>query len=753
MIDAVKAEIDELKKIKNEIVLFEGVLIKQIDSGFVYRFEIPEGTYLRVVEEVEIYIGREEEDKAKGELVSVENQFATIKLTENLGKIIPHLTVVWHSDMILRKLSERMFTVMNESKKFCISTTEQLFYPTSTSNTVSWNKPLILPSKTYITDPPKEFYVNQRQKEALKKALENKVTFIWGPPGTGKTQALGMIAYNLIKGGRKVLLASNTNRAVDNGILSVIDRYKEHGGDFVRDLTRYGQIALINVQDLQLVSFEHQTEALRKEKRKRVKEKIELLKSYKEAKRNLAVFDEQIKRIDELDHNLAQEKIELDAILRQLKILQTQIENFDKGGVIIALKRKFTGVTKEELENKFANLQERGRKTNLTIERIQQEKEYLKKNSTVFSKIRNQFEELKKHVDALGGETDLSEEIERELQIDVGALLREKTLIATTLAKIVMNEVFWHLRYDVLLIDEASMVCLPYLATLSALSNEKVIIVGDSQQLPPISLSEDTECKRWLQRDIYMFAGQCTSTEELFRWNAQNPEFTVFLNTQYRMASDLCSVISDFFYEGKLINGLSIEKSRGQIVFIDSSPLHPVIKKLKARRFKPYNETHTKKIVELIKTSISINHYQACQIGIIVPFNGSVQYIREQLRLQKLKNIEVGTVHTFQGREKPVIIFDTVMAGVGYTVRPFDEVKTSDDKVCRLLNVALSRAQRDIFIIADMNHFRSLYSRRIIYKLLEKLNHHSTEIELDNGLSTFEEMDEEEKNRLLGFDD
>jgi len=140
----------------------------------------------------------------------------------------------------------------------------------------------------------------------------------------------------------------------------------------------------------------------------------------------------------------------------------------------------------------------------------------------------------------------------------------------------------------------------------------------------------------------------------------------------------LCSVISNFFYNGKLSNGLSPGDNNGQIVFIDSSPLHAVTKKLEGKKFKPYNETHTEKIIELIKTSVSINHYGTCEIGIVVPFNGSVQYVREQLRLQNLKNVEVGTVHTFQGREKDVIIFDTVLE-LDRGTETFDKM-TEDEK-------------------------------------------------------------------------
>jgi hypothetical protein len=55
------------------------------------------------------------------------------------------------------------------------------------------------------------------QETALRQALGGDV-FIWGPPGTGKTQTIGAIVSELLRGGRSVLLVSHTNSAVDGGL-------------------------------------------------------------------------------------------------------------------------------------------------------------------------------------------------------------------------------------------------------------------------------------------------------------------------------------------------------------------------------------------------------------------------------------------------------------------------------------------------------------------------------------------------------
>ncbi len=59
------------------------------------------------------------------------------------------------------------------------------------------------------------------QNLAFKRATSEKITFIWGPPGTGKTETLANIALEHIKYGRRVLMLSYSNVSVDGALMRV----------------------------------------------------------------------------------------------------------------------------------------------------------------------------------------------------------------------------------------------------------------------------------------------------------------------------------------------------------------------------------------------------------------------------------------------------------------------------------------------------------------------------------------------------
>lgn len=59
------------------------------------------------------------------------------------------------------------------------------------------------------------------QETAQKLAISQPITFIWGPPGTGKTETLANIALDFMNHGKRVLMLSYSNVSVDGAVMRV----------------------------------------------------------------------------------------------------------------------------------------------------------------------------------------------------------------------------------------------------------------------------------------------------------------------------------------------------------------------------------------------------------------------------------------------------------------------------------------------------------------------------------------------------
>lgn len=73
------------------------------------------------------------------------------------------------------------------------------------------------------------FYSNIDQRNAIRSALENQISVIDGPPGTGKTQTILNLIATLVAQGKTVGIVAGANSAVEN----VVDKLTEEGYDFL----------------------------------------------------------------------------------------------------------------------------------------------------------------------------------------------------------------------------------------------------------------------------------------------------------------------------------------------------------------------------------------------------------------------------------------------------------------------------------------------------------------------------------------
>ena len=87
--------------------------------------------------------------------------------------------------------------------------------------------------------------LDETQRKAVQHAMNDRLSVVTGPPGTGKTQVILNILANALIKGKKVLVASKNNKAVDN----VKDRF-EQNFDTNGYMLRFGTKKHVNEQTL-----------------------------------------------------------------------------------------------------------------------------------------------------------------------------------------------------------------------------------------------------------------------------------------------------------------------------------------------------------------------------------------------------------------------------------------------------------------------------------------------------------------------
>ncbi len=322
---------------------------------------------------------------------------------------------------------------------------------------------------------------------------------------------------------------------------------------------------------------------------------------------------------------------------------------------------------------------------------------------------------------------DVQVELHRDRQDNPEfAVFHNRNGMATTLARLATSDLFDGFEADAVVLDEASMATMPSVLLAAAKARRHVVVAGDPMQLPPIAVTDNAQAREFLETDLYALASGAKTPGDLFAWHDAHPHSTCFFDTQYRMQGDLAGLISTVFYAGRLKTGRATRagKRYKSVRLIDTSPLGPTLSSTVPSGFHPKNQVHLDQLAALVKELAFREQVPLGQIGIIVPFRSVVRDIRARLKREGFVQVEVGTVHTFQGREKAVILFDTVMSGMEergrvrhFRVRPFDESKTGL-QVPRLLNVAFTRAKDRLYILADMDHIRRMYRGAFLGELL-----------------------------------
>lgn len=364
------------------------------------------------------------------------------------------------------------------------------------------------------------------------------------------------------------------------------------------------------------------------------------------------------------------------------------------------------------------------------------------------------------------------EEIDDELQRVEEIVIGEALVVATTLTRAYKRESVQKRRFDTVVLDEASMAPIPALWVAASLADANVILVGDFRQLPPIKHSDHELAKWWLGRDVFDASGLKAAYER-----HEAPAHFVQLQEQFRMHPAISAIPNHFFYGGTLRDEPGVERddrldgwyqrdwgSDSPVLLVDTGSLNAWVTAVNnAGRTSRLNFLSATVCVDLAEMMLRVERPEPddghARILIGAPYRPQAKLINLLIRENKLdREVRAGTVHTFQGSEAPVMIFDLVNDEPHWKVAMFMQSRSEDFK--RLLNVALTRAQRRLIIVGDFDYVAKQGKKAFIGELIDFLRDRYPVVEaakiLPAGLSaraarmqTQAQGDEVEADRLV----
>ena len=262
--------------------------------------------------------------------------------------------------------------------------------------------------------------------------------------------------------------------------------------------------------------------------------------------------------------------------------------------------------------------------------------------------------------------------------------------------------------FTTIFIDEAGLISRTTVAALSLLAANRVVLVGDSKQLAPISRISrilPTRQQQWLASSGLSHLDEITIT----------PAAVHVLSEQRRMHPDVCNVVSHFQYGGFLttaadrsrqattLSPFLADMSRAIWYVLDEENVD--LSSIRASRG-PGNKSWVRSVTPSILQKIFSNDQVRNANGLFIsPFKAQAQVVGKLLASWGMTTWEASTVHSQQGSESDIVIFDTVNAS-NYTW-PHEEWM-------RLVNVAISRAREAVVVLASRSEMDEPYLRPLL---------------------------------------
>jgi hypothetical protein len=697
-----------------------------------YACEFPEDGELFEEAKVDVQVRGK---RVEGSIASITGGKLVLALKEDLGPRLEHVILLVDATALLEALKTKIEQV---DKK------ELTFNRALADAVVGAAKPPPDPEAGDLPEPTAS--LNAPQKWAYTRALTKAISYIWGPPGCGKTWTLGEITRATLRRGERLLVCSNTNKAMDQILYKICENLGPQDEAMkAGHVVRVGQIADDKLaQDYrEYVEVDGIADRLGAELRAR---RAELQRRIAELDARVSAAKELVQRyaaLDKLEQSVVASQQVVTSLARQGKELQTKVE---------AAHAREKKLEEELRKRESAILKFLRRREEVIRGEIAASENLRARIAGDLRLLRSKYESAAGAFKAVQSERDsavrrlagtnlkAAENVVAEHESARAPFLAELREIASKLAQI-RAEVLKNAKvlgatctkaylaakdfgqFDMVLIDEASMVLLPAIWFAAGLAKKRVVVCGDFRQIPPIVQTQQQAIFDVLGIDVFEAVGLNDAKADDSRM--------VMLEEQHRMQDGICQLVSEPMYQGRLKTVGSIPRAPrplpepfdGPLTIVDTSDLWPF--ESTNAFFSRYNLMHS-----LLDRNLAW-HFQKARcikantdLGICTPYAAQARLIGKLLRDEPYGELlQAGTVHRFQGDQRQTIVLDIPESHGGERrLGQFVQGVPPSHVGARLINVALSRAQNHLIVIANLTYLDSnLPSESLLRDVLSRM--------------------------------
>lgn len=285
-------------------------------------------------------------------------------------------------------------------------------------------------------------------------------------------------------------------------------------------------------------------------------------------------------------------------------------------------------------------------------------------------------------------------------------------------------------KFALAIVDEASQILEPHLLALLSAKHgdenaiDRFVLIGDHKQLPAVVLQSETDSAVTdpLLQEIGLTNCRLSLFERLLKYQQEENGLSFCLEKQGRMHPAISSFPNEAFYQMRL-RPVPLQHQQQPLSWHEYQPSG--LEKLMATQRIGFVVSPQPPLTQSVKTNLP----EACMIakmvetvwhlyqkngrpfsleksiGVIVPYRNQIAMIRhelDRLGLKELHDITIDTVERYQGSEREVIIYGfTIQKRYQLDFLTGNVFEEDGDRIDRKLNVALTRAREQLFLVGN----------------------------------------------------